>query len=279
MVYFAGLASPKSGGESMSTEDPHDATHRQLTTSESIAARERTIGASFEKQLRDAFSLAESVADLAGDIMSVVADAPGAPRAIHVGAIILARQLTDLRACAHLIRLGLAVQATTIAAGMVEHFFVGAYIGEDEERAQEWLDWTSSHTTYPKGGFRSTVVAAAAKIGAPAETVEQDYDGVYRMACMVKHGNPLAMGSSQVHTIEKMTHIVAGPLETEQFASLGHAAMHWAIRYTLLAARVFALCHVSNERRREFEPRIIAVRQREKTFVSTLHARFPEGDD
>ena len=219
-------------------------------TNDAIARSEAQVGGEARLELAEYLELARDLTEFGGDLVERIADAPGEPRAFHVGAIILARILTELQACVHLVRLGYAAQAITLVATMVEMMHSLAYIGANETRAEEWMAWDDPKNAYPGIGFSKTFAAVARSLGVKEQNVKREYETVYREACMVKHGNPLAMAETNVLNSGDTILVLIGPVPSPQFAWLGHAAMQWSTRYALLAVVSFVQSYLPEEDRK-----------------------------
>jgi len=212
-----------------------------------ILRSEELVGAQLANELVEYFELARDLTALGSDLVERIGQAPGEIRAIHVGAVILARILTDLQACMHLVRHGYAGQAITLVTTMVELMHAGAYIGANEQRADDWLNWSDPKNAYPGLGFAKTFSAVAKNLGVPDDRVRREYETVYQEASMVKHGNPLSMSETNVLTTPGLILAMIGPVPSPEFLWLGHVAMQWATRYALLATVSFQASHVSGE--------------------------------
>ena len=243
-------------------------------TADLITLAEAQIGGELQVVLADYLVLARDVTNFAGSLIERVENQPGDARAVHVGLMLLARQVTELQACTHLVRLGYSAQAVTLAATMLELMHVGAYIGADEVRADEWMRWDNPKIAYP-GRIADTIAAVAKRFGLPEGEQSREYDEVYRQACTVKHANPMAMGATNVALTEQAFCIVAGPIRTMANARLAHAAMQWAVRYTLLSAIAFIADHLSEEDAGPLMPVVNDLRRRHQVLTAAVIEEFP----
>lgn len=242
-----------------------------------IAEAETLVGGELQVVLADYFALATEVTDFAGGLIERVADHPGDARALHVGLIILARIVSELQACMHLIRLGYSAQAVSLAATMLELMHVGAYVGSDEKLADGWLSWKNPNAPFP-GRISDTIAAVAKRFDVPKSAQLRDYNEVYRTACAVKHANPMAMGATNLAVTQEAVFIVAGPIRTVASARLAHAAMQWAVRYTMLCALAFIADHLTEEEAQPLVPIANDLRARHEVLSAAMIREFPPSD-
>jgi hypothetical protein len=211
-------------------------------TADLIGRAEETVGAAFQSELSEHLILAREVINVAGELIERIQDAPGEARAIHVGAILLARLITDLRACCLLVGHGYPGQALSLTAGMLEIAHTSMHIGADEEMAQHWLSHADPKTAAPwrlKAAIKGVATAMSA-----GDAADREYDLIYRDASMTKHGNPMAMGPLQIAVEGDSTFILVGPIATTPARRAAHVAMLNAIRYAKLSALKFCRDHV-----------------------------------
>lgn len=174
----------------------------------------------------------------------------GAPRAIHVAAIILARLVTDLQACALLARRGYAAQAAALTAAMLELAHTCMYIGSDDAKADEWLAHDDPKRASP-WRLKDTIKAVAAELHVDEATATREYDGIYRQMNMAKHGNPIAIGQVGVVSTDDSTYVVAGPYLSDSVRQLCRAALWYAMRYVKLLVIKFVRDHLPQTRERD----------------------------
>lgn len=228
--------------------------------SESVARAESIVGSQLRAELAGYFHLARDLTDLAGDLTQRIGEEPSEFRALHVGAVLLSRTISDLIACVHLVKLGYAPQAITLVATMLELVHVAAYVGNDEARAAAWIDWSDRKKSYPGLQLVDLVQEVAKSLGVAPDRARRDYDEVYREACIVKHGNPMGIFEATMDVVEDTTFILFGPIASDGFTQLAHAAMQWATRYGLLAVESFMRYHFGDAQRACYMERLLLIR-------------------
>jgi hypothetical protein len=191
-----------------------------------------------QRELREYLELVVELTNFVTPLVERVVNVAGEPDAQHAGATILTRLFSELQACAHLVRLGYPPQAITIVGTMLELMHVGAYIGHDEVRAQEWMHWPNEKFAYP-GRIADTIAAVALAAGASEADIDREYKQIYRSICQVKHGNSLAIGDTTLASLGGTTYFLVGPFLSGQYFRLAHIAMQWALRYALLGCVTF----------------------------------------
>jgi hypothetical protein len=221
------------------------------TTSELIRYAERTVGAALELELRDYIALVARVVNISGDLIEHIQTAPGEVRAIHVGAVILARLVTDLRAVTLLLRDGYVAPALSLTAGMFEMAYTAMYIGANEERAAKWAEHDNPRSASP-WSLPDMIRGVAEEMHAGEETINREYRQIYRDTNMAKHGNPMALGDvGIVQGEEEDVYILAGPHLSDPVRRWAHTAISYAIRYAKLAALKFGKDHTPESPWRE----------------------------
>lgn len=211
-------------------------------TADAIALAERTVGPVLEQELSGHLDLARDLTNLTGDLVAQIQNAPGEARALHVCAFLLSRLITDLQACALLVRNGYAGQALALTAGMLEIAHTSMYIGDNEDRAQQWL----AHVNLKKSSpwpLKQTIQAVAHEMGVPESAATREYESIYKQACMAKHGHPIALGTVGIVSDQDSTYVVAGPYLSDSVRRWSHVAISHGIRYTQLAAMKFVRDH------------------------------------
>lgn len=208
-----------------------------------IEQAEREVAAVLEKELAPHLALVARLTNVAVRMVERLENEPGEPRAIHVGAIILSRLVTDLQACSLLARRGYAAQAAALTAGMLELAHTAMYIGSDDTKANQWL----AHDDPKRGSpwrLKETIKAVAAELHVDEATATREYDGFYRQMSMAKHGNPIAMGQVGVVTADDTTQVVVGPYLSDPVRQLCRAALWYAMRYVKLLVIKFVRDHL-----------------------------------
>ncbi len=196
-------------------------------TSQWVEYAEARVGSELDGELEGYFDLANELIDVAGPLVATVTDHPGETRAVHVAALILARIISELAACVKLLRAGYAAQAITLVGTMLELTHVLAYIADDEQRATEWGAWDNPTKAYP-GSVLKSLKGAAVVFGAAEADITREYDEIYRQICQTKHGNTLMLSLANSDAIEDYFCTVIGPIVSEKFIRLGHAAAQWS---------------------------------------------------
>jgi hypothetical protein len=242
-------------------------------TSDWVSYGESRAGSLFRAELAGYFELSLEVVDAAGPLIERFAEQPGEPRAIHAAALILARITSELAACVQLLRAGYAAQAITLCGTMLELTHVLAYVGNDESRAAEWAAWDKPTKTYP-GPLLDTIKATASVFGADDDAIRREYEVIYRQICLIKHGNTLALHLPNAAIVADFHCIVIGPLVTEDFTRLGHAAIQWAIRYAILAEKAFVRYHVPESEWGPFFQRQKALSEEHGALIRKSSERF-----
>lgn len=156
---------------------------------------------------------------------------------------LLAKVMNDLRAAAIVAARGYSIQAATLASSLYETAFMIAYIGNNNERADKWIDHEDPKKLFinvydlTKQGLKNIDVPNF------KELAEIEYEK-YRQLCMVKHSNPLVQ-KSHVYTIEENS-VVAnfGPETTEQSVRVSWFAIENAINCSMIGISSFINFHL-----------------------------------
>lgn len=215
-------------------------------SAEQIAEAEMRVGAAFQQELAAYFASVRETTNIAGGLLAQIRGFPGEGRAVHAAAVLLARILTELQACKHLVQLGYSQQAVTLTGTMQELAHTAAYIGTNEQRASGWFEHADPRYSYPRS-VKQTINDVAKAIGAPQEMIAREYDRIYRDICMAKHGNPMALGDTIIEVTPEAVHIISGPYHSESLRRMAHAALQYSLRYTTLACIAFARDHLTGE--------------------------------
>jgi hypothetical protein len=212
-------------------------------TAELITQAEGIVGSKLEHELSEHLKLLGELTNFAGDLIEEIQNAPGDPRAIHVCAFLLSRLVTDLRACALLVRHGYAAQALSLTAGMLEIAHTSMYIGADEARANEWLSHADVKRASP-WSLKTTISAVAHDMGVAESVAEREYNDIYSQACMAKHGHPIALGAVGIVSEGDSIYVVSGPYLSDSTRRWSHVAISQGIRYTKVASIKFMRDHL-----------------------------------
>jgi hypothetical protein len=208
-----------------------------------IEQSEGEVFTALEKELAPHITLVERITNLAVRMIERLESEQGEPRAIHVGAIILSRLVTDLQACAILARRGYAAQAAALTAGMLELAHTCMFIGADDAKADQWLAHDDPRRASP-WRLKDTIKAVARELRVDEAAAVREYDGFYRQMNMAKHGNPIAMSQVGVITTDDATHVVVGPYLSDPVRQLCRAALWYAMRYVKLLLIKFVRDHL-----------------------------------
>lgn len=204
-----------------------------------VRARESDIGGRYRAALEPYRVLLEDLIDLCSEALDDLPETD--PDSQHAVALILARLATESLAVFHLLECGYPVQAFTVVGTMLELTHTAAYIGGDETRAREYFEHANRAKAYP-GSIKKTIDTVGKERGLPEEAVAREYETFYNQMCLVKHGNPMAMGLGTV-TDEDSLYLFIGPVFTSDTVRLAFATTQQSIRYLLLALTVFARHH------------------------------------
>ena len=155
-----------------------------------------------------------------------------------IATALLVKIANDLRANAILTSKGYAIQAATIAASLYEFAFMIAYIGDDEDLANKWIE--HSDLTHNIVSIKEMTLNALKKLGAPnpEEECEKEYK-VYKDLCMIKHGNP---NFQKAHSfiIENNSVIASpGPMTTDEFIKVSWYTIENAVSLARIALGSF----------------------------------------
>jgi len=247
-----------------------------------LAAAEVGVGPKLAAELTAHFRLADLVTDLAGEAIEEIENSPGEPRAIHACAILLSRLITDMRAIAHLVRLGYVAPALGLTAGMLEMAYTSMYIGADEARAERWLTHDDTKNSAPWGVY-DMVHAVTNRVGLVEAAARREWDTIYRQACMAKHGNPLALADVGVLEQADWRFVLTGPYLDTAVRRWAHVSVSMAVRYTKLAGITFCRDHVlAGERQQHYFRRWVHVtelqREMEAADVEEFRIATPPVD-
>jgi hypothetical protein len=219
-----------------------------------ISSREKASRDSLQPVVESYQAVVDALIELAGDMLNELTEGP--PHSEHAVALILARVATEARAVFHLTSIGYPMQAFTIVGTMLELMHTAAYIGGDNDRANEYFEHTNRKQAYP-GGVKKMIAEVGADRGLTQEALDREYDNFYTQVCLVKHGNPMAM-SVGTDSDDDTLYIVIGPAQTSASLRMTLATMQQAVRYILLTVTVFLLHHASGERAEAWNRRVTA---------------------
>lgn len=115
-------------------------------------------------------------------------DEAAVAHALAVGMSLLARTFDDLRSIRHLTLRGYGVPACTVGASIFEAAHSVGYVGQDNERAWNWLNLGKPEFTFPtvEKRIRGSLLNAGIPIDEIKEMASRARED-YRLLCMVKH--------------------------------------------------------------------------------------------
>lgn len=204
-----------------------------------VRAREVDIGGRYRRSLEQYRLVLETLIDLSGEALEGLRE--GEPTSEHAVALILARIATEALAVLRLLECGYPVQAFALVGTMLELMHTAAYIGNNDERAKNYFEHADKKRAYP-GSVKSTIVAVGKELDIPKATLAREYDDFYNQMCLVKHGNPMAMGLGTVADEEDI-YLFIGPVFTTATVRVAFSSAQQAARYLLLTLTVFARHH------------------------------------
>ena len=119
-----------------------------------------------------------------------IADHPRPGAAPKVGLILTARLSNDLLVCEISAQLGYGIQALSLGATVVELVGALSYVGESDQRAEEWARHSNQKRTYPRK-VSEGIEAAAATLGMSSQhNMKENWQQAYTFMCTAKHANP-----------------------------------------------------------------------------------------
>jgi hypothetical protein len=160
----------------------------------SLSEREEAARGCLEQALKEHLELTLDTFNLAGAVMNTMPPRPVTcvPQSLKVTNVLLVKLSNDLRASALLAVRGYPVQALAVVASMYETAYTIAFIGSDENLAQQWIG--HSDPTRPFQAVKTLTREGLKRLGCPDCEVERQSKVeycVYSQLCMAKHGNPL----------------------------------------------------------------------------------------
>jgi hypothetical protein len=240
-----------------------------------IKRSEADIGDELRRECARWFELSDRVVDVAGTLLGAIEDERGDARAIHVGAFMLARVVTDLRAVGHLVRCGYPMQALAQVGTALEVTHALAYVGANETRAQEWLSHDDLTRAYPPIGVKATIQAVASAIGVTPDMADREYQVIYRDVCMAKHANPISFGTVGFVAADDVNYVTVGPYLSDGVRRTAHVALQHATRYGILACIIFARDHIPVARSGAAFEALTALSGERKELMEAVAKIFP----
>jgi hypothetical protein len=163
------------------------------------------------------------------------------PPSRRVAVALLIRIENDLRAITLLSVRGYGVQALSLAAAMYEAVYTLAAVGNDDGRAQQWLD----HSDERKSFLSAKEATEEAFINIPGwEKLTDRHYAIYRVLCMPKHSNPISLRDYGLEVKGDTVISAMGPNVTEGGLKYSWLAIWAAVRLSLLAVSKFADDHL-----------------------------------
>ena len=156
------------------------------------------------------------------------------PKAIHVGLFLMLRITNDLRCAFLLAEMGYPLQAASLVASMHEATYTIPYIGNDEKRAQEWLN--HQHPTKPFRSVATLTREGLANLGAPSSEANRFYKK-YSQLCWAKHIAPFAEWEVSLSTRDGQKMVMPGPNTTDAGIRAAWFTLEQAVWYAYVAIR------------------------------------------
>jgi hypothetical protein len=150
---------------------------------------------------------------------------------------LLNRSSNDLRCAALLADHGYPSQAATVCASMFEAILTAAFIGRDEELAQEWLDHDQDERSFRPV---KALISHVAK-GRHAAPIRDNLTKVHRGLCMPKHANPRVDQRIGADFSNGAPFLRSGP-DVSRFA----IDLAWYALLNTCRCAAFALAHVGD---------------------------------
>lgn len=206
----------------------------------------------FEKELKEHNNLCEKIL---GFMTKVINELPekkldNMPKSRKVAIKLLTKIFNDLRCVVVLANHGYSVQSFSHAASIYEAAFTVVYIDNNENLAQQWLEYDN-----PCRPFRNAKVMTEeifSKLGYP-EQADNYYNG-YRQLCWAKHQNPLYQQSR--NRSHDGIDLINGPDISETSVQDAWFAIMQASAYILFAMDSFNVNHVPEEQNHAFRREI-----------------------
>ncbi|RAV19475.1 DUF5677 domain-containing protein [Paenibacillus contaminans] len=175
-----------------------------------------------------------------------VMDVNNVTSSIKVVTSLLAKILNDLRAASILSARGYSIQAATLASSLYESAFMIAYIGNNNDLADKWINHEDPSNLFIS--VKKLTEQGLKNINAPnyKELSEREYNN-YRQLCMVKHGNPLIQ-KNHVYSMEGNSVVaIFGPETSEPSIRVSWFALENAINYSMIALSSYINCHLQTK--------------------------------
>lgn len=164
---------------------------------------------------------------------------------IKVVTTLLAKILNDLRTASILSATGYSSQAATIVSSLYESAFMIAYIGDNDDLANKWIEHEDATRLFIT--VKELTKQGLKNIDAPnyEELYLQEYND-YKQLCMIKHGNPLVQ-KNLVYSVEGNSVIAEFGPETSEFSiKISWYALERAINYSMIAISGYINFHLKD---------------------------------
>jgi len=199
------------------------------------------------------------------------------PQAVKVAVSLSIRLQNDLRAAFLLAVNGYPTQAATIVASIYETAFTIAFIGNSEDRAQEWIDHDD-----PTRTFRT--VRDLTREGVCADNKDQiesmvaaQYK-VYSQLCMVRHSNPMYQMQHGMHRTSDGVESINGPDASPNAIRVAWFCLEHGIRLCMIALASFANSFLPLEERTSLKKEYDEIAQTCSELAEKASARFGTKD-
>jgi len=214
----------------------------------SLGEREEATRRFLEQELKDHLELTLDAFNLAGEVMNTMPAHPvaGGSQSLKVVTVLLAKLSNDLRSSALLAVQGYPVQALTVVAAMYETAYTIAFIGSDEQLAQQWID--HGHRTRPFRPAKTLTKDGLRRLGCPdcqvARQSKVEYR-VYSQLCMAKHGNPLFQKQHGYALEDGQVTVSNGPTRSDESIRGSWFALEHAAALTFVGIASYVRDHLS----------------------------------
>jgi len=206
---------------------------------------------SLAKDLSPHVHLADRALDLAASTLDSLPPQRLAtvPKSRRVASSLMARLMNDLRCVEIVVTRGYAIQGISLGGAIYETAFTIAYIGGDEEIAQEWIDHDNPVRPFRDARTLTKVGLANLGIPNPEGQAKTEYR-VYQQMCMAKHANPLLQMEHSIKVSNKTVEIFSGPETSEAAIRASWFALeHSAALLAIVASYSVIKNHVPEEKR------------------------------
>lgn len=244
-----------------------------------LGETERQAQQHFNVELDNHLKLTEAAFNLVSEAVSQIPEQPvrNMAQSLKVSVALINRLSNDLRAATLLALLGYAIQAAEVVASLYEAAFTIAYIGSDEQLAQEWID--HDDPTRPFTDTRTMTRSGLAKLAVPdlEEQTSKQYL-VYRQLCMVKHTNPLFQTQHGFQLVGGSVLAFNGPDTSEPAVRVAWFALEQSAALAFIALGSFISNHALPERRPELFDKLEDIGGGRKELNAMAIARWGSED-